>query len=272
MDNISKLYVEGNSIIHRIDGSVKLLALLVWSMLVFSFMDIRIFLGLIILGFILLLLARISYKIYLPLFLIVFSFTIFNAIFLILINPTYGSELAGSYTKAFSIGYSEVTYENLWYILTMTVKYFSLLPISLIFILTTNPSKFASSLNKIGVSYKISYSVNLALRYLPEIAEDFKNIRIAQEIKGVNFKGSNPIKRLKMYSLILIPLVQLSMTRIDDISNGMELRGFGKNKKRTWYNQEPLKVIDYIIYAVLFLMLMLVIYLMFTTRSFYYPF
>ena len=47
------------------------------------------------------------------------------------------------------------------------------------------------------------------------------------------------VKRLKSASTILIPLIIMSMDKIETISNAMELRGFGKNKKRTWYMARP---------------------------------
>ena len=37
------------------------------------------------------------------------------------------------------------------------------MPVTAIFIFTTHPSEFASSLNKIGIPYKISYAINIAL-------------------------------------------------------------------------------------------------------------
>ena len=48
-------------------------------------------------------------------------------------------------------------------------------------------------------------------------------------------KKESLVKRLKSASAILIPLILSSMDRIEVISNAMELRGFGKNKKRSWY-------------------------------------
>lgn len=45
---------------------------------------------------------------------------------------------------------------------------------------------------------------------------------------------------------ILLPLILTSLNRIDTISNAMELRGFGKNSKRTWYTQRPLARRDFI--------------------------
>ena len=52
------------------------------------------------------------------------------------------------------------------------------------------------------------------------------------------------VKRLKAASAILIPLVLSSMERIETISNAMELRGFGKHKKRTWYSARPFTAMD----------------------------
>ena len=49
-------------------------------------------------------------------------------------------------------------------------------------------------------------------------------------------KKANPIYRLQSACSILVPLVLSSMDRIETISNAMELRGFGKTGKRTWYS------------------------------------
>ena len=43
------------------------------------------------------------------------------------------------------------------------------------------------------------------------------------------------MSRIKNASAILIPLILTSMDRIEIVANAMELRGFGKKKKRTWY-------------------------------------
>ena len=50
--------------------------------------------------------------------------------------------------------------------------------------------------------------------------------------------------RLRSVSAILIPLILSSMEKIEVISNAMELRSFGKNKKRTWYMARPFRPAD----------------------------
>ena len=42
------------------------------------------------------------------------------------------------------------------------------------------------------------------------------------------------------------PLVLSSIQRIETISNAMELRGFGKHKKRTWIMAKPMEKRDYV--------------------------
>ncbi len=59
----------------------------------------------------------------------------------------------------------------------------------MIFILTTNPSELASSIHRIGGSYKIAYAFSLALRYIPDIQEDFRTISKAQQARGNELSG-----------------------------------------------------------------------------------
>ena len=60
-----------------------------------------------------------------------------------------------------------------------------MIPLGLIFIFTTNPSEFASSLNHIGVPYKVCTTLSLTLRYFPDIIRDYTNISLAQQARGI---------------------------------------------------------------------------------------
>ncbi|MBB2480834.1 energy-coupling factor transporter transmembrane protein EcfT [Bacillus sp. APMAM] len=124
---------------------------------------------------------------------------------------------------------------------------FVVIPAALLFIVTTHPSEFAASLNRIGVPYKIAYAVSIALRYIPDIQRDFRNIAQSQQARGIDLsKKEKLFKRIKNASSIIIPLILSSLDRIEVITNAMELRGFGKNKRRTWYSRKPFKRADYI--------------------------
>ena len=125
------------------------------------------------------------------------------------------------------------------------------LPVAILFISATNPSEFAASLNRIGVSYRVGYSVSIALRYIPDIQRDYHSISQAQQARGVELgKKEKLLARLKNSVNILMPLIISSLSRIDTISNAMELRGFGKDKRRrTWYVQRPFRRNDWLAIA-----------------------
>ncbi|MGL4803573.1 MAG: energy-coupling factor transporter transmembrane component T family protein, partial [Cetobacterium sp.] len=176
MSRAGTLYIDKNSPIHKIDGSVKFLLLLVWTASVFLFNDFRVFLTFFIVGMGLLHIAKIPFKSIKPLFIFIVMFTIMNSLFLIVITPEYGSTLTGTTTPILTIKGVTLSTETIWFALTLSMKYLAIFPIMMLFIFTTHPSKFASSLNKIGVSYKVAYAINIALRYIPDVRDEFKNI------------------------------------------------------------------------------------------------
>ena len=141
------------------------------------------------------------------------------------------------------------------------------MPITVIFIFTTHPSEFASSLNKIGIPYKIAYAVNIAFRYIPDVQREYKDILNAQQSRGLAV-----VEILKNYTTIFVPLVSSSIKRIETVSNAMELRSFGKKRKRTWYSYKKLTAADFIFIAVCIVLLVGAVYLKNNViTGFYYP-
>ncbi|MBE6034902.1 MAG: energy-coupling factor transporter transmembrane protein EcfT [Clostridiales bacterium] len=247
MTKSGSLYIDRDSLFHKMDGSVKLLMLIGWTAFVFAFMDIRVFAAILIAGLIMLKTSKLPNKAIWPFFVFIIVFTVFNSAFLVAVTPQYGSKLTGSYTELFTLfGVYTVTFETLFYCLTLTLKYIAILPVTILFIFTTHPSSFAGSINRLGISYKVSYAVSIALRYIPDVRAEVENIINAQEARGVAFKkgDASAFVRLKNYGAAMIPLLMSSFSRIEAVSNAMDLRGFGKSKKRTWYHRKPLSAVD----------------------------
>lgn len=275
MSRAKTLYIEGDSIFHKLNGISKILLFLTWTIMTVMFLDIRVFLVMGIVGAIMLYFSQIPSKTIKPLLWIMVVFNIINIIFILLITPQYGTELVGTNTEIINIGYSYINKETLFYVLTISLKYAVLMPITVIFIFTTHPSEFASSLNKMGIPYKIAYAINIAFRYIPDVMTEYKNILDAQQARGLAFnKGEGTIiERLKNYTTILVPLVSSSIKRIETVSNAMELRSFGKNRKRTWYSYKKLKGMDYAFIICCIVLLVTSVYLKNNVMTgFYYPF
>lgn len=232
--------------IHRLSGLTKLVFFLVWSIVSMITYDTRVLLFMLISSLIIFRVSKIEWKQISTVFNFILFFLCLNLIAVFLFSPYEGVKIYGTQQDLWHIaGNYTITKEQLFYEFNIMIKYFTVIPAVLMFILTTNPSEFAASMNRIGVSYKISYSIAIALRYIPDVQADFTKIKHAQEARGIEMSSkAGLIDRIKNVSSILFPLIFTSMDRIDVVSNAMELRGFGKNKKRTWYSGKKLSSKD----------------------------
>lgn len=266
-------YIEKNSPIHRLSGATKLSALLLLSFAAMTTFDTRFLLFLSVLALFTFALSKIKPREVFVLFVFTFVFMILNNLLIYLFSPEHGVTLYGTRHVLWAgIGRYTITKEQLFYHLNVVLKYTATIPLVMIFVSTTDPSEFASSLNKIGISYKIAYSVSLALRYIPDIQKEYREISLSQQARGLEMDGKKQklVKRLKNAALMLFPLIISSMDRIEVISNAMELRGFGKGKKRTWYSFRLFKAGDWIVTIVSVLLLLLSILLNFVNKGRYY--
>ena len=241
-------YIDRSSPIHRLTGASKLFCLVLWSLAAMSGFHTP-FLAILTVGaFALFKVSKIRLKDVSFMLGATLIFLVVNNLLIYLFSPEHGVEVYGSRTLLLEgIGRYTITAEQLFYHLNVVLKYTCTIPIVLLFVCTTDPSEFAASLNRIGVNYRISYSVALALRYIPDIQREYQDISQAQQARGLELSKKAPFfQRLRSISKILIPLILSSLERIDTISNAMELRGFGKNKKRSWYSGRPFTKGDFV--------------------------
>jgi len=239
-------YIDRPSPIHRLTGATKLVCLLLWSFSAMVTYDTRILVLMPVVSLLLFAVSKIRLRDIQAVFWVTFVFMLLNNLTVYLFGPEHGVGIYGSRTVLLTVaGPYTITKEQLFYHFNLILKYFASIPVLLLFVCTTDPSEFAASLNRIGVSYRVSYSVALALRYIPDIQRSYHDISQSQQARGIEMsKKESLIKRLKAASAILIPLILSSMDRIEVISNAMELRGFGKGKKRTWYRARPFRAAD----------------------------
>lgn len=265
-------YSQLDTFVHRLSGLSKLVCFLLLTTAIMLTYDIRIIIGIMIISLTMMKIAKIRYKQIRLMLIYVAAFLIFNFILTFIFAPQYGVEIYGTKHEIFYAGPYTLTLEQLFYQITKLMKYLSVIPLGIIFMLTTNPTEFASSLNGVGVNYKICTSLSLTLRYFPDVAEDYNTISLAQQARGIEMSAkAKTMDRLKRIAGILIPLIMTTMDRIEVISNAMDLRGFGKHKKRTWYAKKPLRKADYLSMAFCLAVLVFTLYVrFFINHSIYY--
>lgn len=252
-------YIDRPSPIHRLTGASKLICLICWSLAAMTSFYTPLLVAMSVLALILFRVAKLRFRDISVVVSVMAVYIVLNNLLIFLFSPVHGTTLYGSRTELLKIaGPYVITAEQLFYHLNVILKNVCSIPIVLLFVCTTNPSEFAASLNRVGVSYRISYAVALALRYIPDIQREYRDISLAQQARGTEMsKKASLVSRLKAASSILIPLILSSLDRIETISNAMELRGFGKEKRRTWYSGRRFSRMDILSMAVCVLLMLL---------------
>ncbi len=268
-------YIPKDSPVHKLTGATKLAALLLLSFASMTTFDTRFLAFITVLTFAMFGVSKIRFREVKTLLWFTFVFMVLNNLLIYLFEPEQGVIIYGTrHEIAHLFGRYTLTKEQLFYHLNVILKYLCMIPMVILFVSTTNPSEFAASLNRIGVNYKICYAVSLALRYIPDIQREYHDISISLQARGVEMtKKEKFFRRPKNVVTILFPLIITSMARIETVSNAMELRSFGKNKRRTWYEARPFRPADITVIVVCALLLVLSISLNFVIKGrFYNPF
>ncbi|OMD64535.1 hypothetical protein BSK62_16265 [Paenibacillus odorifer] len=240
-------FTKQDSPIHRLTGATKLILFVVWSVTGMITYDTRCLIVMLLFSLLAFRISKVQFQDYAFVLYFILIFFLLNHIAIFIFSPLEGVRVYGTRHDIMHIaGRYTVTWEQLFYQFNIALKYAVVIPMALLFLLTTNPSEFAASLNRVGVNYKIAYSVSLALRYIPDIQRDYENISFSAQARGIDISRKEKLpKRLKNIISILMPLILTSIERIENISTAMELRGFGTETKRTWYSRRPFTRDDY---------------------------
>lgn len=268
-------YQANKTFIHQLSGASKLIYFILVSVACMTTYDTRLILFISLLSLILLKMAKIPWKNISFVISFVTFFAIMNVIMVYLFAPNYGQDIYQSQNILLKgWGSYNLTTQELFYLFNLSLKYFSTVPLAILFLTTTHPSQFASSLNQIGMPYKVAYAISLTLRYIPDVQEEFYMIRTSQEARGLELsKKAKLLDRIKGNLQIIIPLIFSSLDRIDTVSTAMELRRFGKEKKRSWYSARPFSKLDILTIGLALTIVTLTIFLFIINQGrFYNPF
>lgn len=265
-----------DTLIHRLSGLTKLICFLVLTFAIMFSYDIRVILGALIFSLVILRVSKIKWSQIRLMVIYVLIFLVINTLITFLFSPEQGVQIYGTRHQIIKIfGPYILTQEQVFYQTTKFFKYLSVIPLGIIFLLTTNPSEFASALNGVGVNYKAAFAFSLTLRYFPDVQRVYHDISQAQQARGLEMSGKASLgNRFKNSLLVVIPLIFSTLDRIEVITNAMDLRGFGKNKKRTWFTKSRLIARDYaaIIFSLLILGITVSISVFINHGRFYNPF
>ncbi|MBS2126131.1 energy-coupling factor transporter transmembrane protein EcfT ['Fragaria x ananassa' phyllody phytoplasma] len=263
-----------NNFIYQIQGATKLFFVILISIASMFVYHIWFLLGIAILSLFLLFCSQIKWYQIAKIVKGIVFFLCLNNLMILLFFHKYGAIV---YHDSAPPLFWFITRAQLFYHLNLFLKYCCIIPLFLVFVLTTNPSELAASLNQWGINYKTSYALALTIRYIPGIQKDYQNMNLMQQARGLKRISKKNfiikiINKIQKITFTIISLIFWNLEKIDIITNAMQLRRFGQNPKRTWYYYKKFSFLDLCTLFLGFILLLLSIYLLYRFKRFYYPF
>lgn len=238
-------YVEGKSLIHRLDVRLKLILMLFSIIFVFVARNYFSMALITVFTIFIILLTGIGLFKYIKSIKAVIMIVIFTAI----LNIFYGSG-----EPIFKWGFMEITEEGINNAVFVAVRIIIVVLMSGVLTFTTSPTDLTDGLERVMKPLKIFHikvheiamMMSIALRFIPTLFDEFNKISNAQKSRGVDLESGNFIAKIKTFVPILIPLFISSFRRANDLATAMECRCYNGGEGRTRMKALEIKTRDII--------------------------
>ena len=136
-----------------------------------------------------------------------------------------------------SWGPVRISAAGLRFALGMAIKLDTFLGVGIVFLSTTKIEEFAYALTRVGMPYKLGFTMTLAFRLVPVFLDAAATVVQAQRCRGFNFDEGNLWQRMRRYVPVIVPVFMGALRRADGMAMALEARGFQAQRPRTAYEQ-----------------------------------
>jgi len=137
-------------------------------------------------------------------------------------------------------------------------RFLSVILLSYLFVLTTEPNDLAYALMRAGLPYRYGFALITALRLVPAFEQEGQTVYNAQLARGVQYDVRSPRRFLALARQFILPLLVSTLGRVDALAVSMEGRCFGKYPSRTFLREVRATWRDAVAVGVLILVLVVV--------------
>jgi energy-coupling factor transport system permease protein len=113
-------------------------------------------------------------------------------------------------------------------------RFLSVVLLSYLFVLTTDPNHLAYALMQVGLPYRYGFALITALRLVPVFEQEGQIVYNAQLARGVQYDTRSPRRFLSLARQFFLPLLVSALGKVDALAVSMEGRCFGKYPTRTF--------------------------------------
>jgi len=116
-------------------------------------------------------------------------------------------------------------------------RFLSVVLLSYLFVLTTEPNDLAYALMCAGLPYRYGFALITALRLVPTFEQEGQIVYNAQLARGVRYDVRSPRRFLTLARQFVLPLLVSALGKVDVLAVSMEGRCFGKYPTRTFLRE-----------------------------------
>src|SRR5262249_41970590 len=142
------------------------------------------------------------------------------------------------------LGPLSISTTGMVFALGMAIKLATFLAVGVVFLSTTKIEEFAYALTRVGLPYKLGFTMTLAFRLVPVFLDAAVTVVQAQRCRGFNFDEGNLLQRARRYIPVIVPVFMGALRRADGMAMALEARGFQSRTTRTTFEQFPFRRSD----------------------------
>jgi len=246
------LYLDKETWVHRLDPRTKIIGVLIVFSICLCF-NHPLYMAAISLG---ILAVAISAKALLN-----FWRLRFILVLLVLFSTLLWPFFAKGPTELWTWGPLHLSRESILYGIAVGLRLASFVGTGLILLSTTRNEELTNGLIRMGLPHPIAFAFSTSLRLLPTFAGAGATIIQAQVARGLDLESGNIFSRVGKFIPQAVPLFFYAIRHTNFLAMALESRGFSPGAKRTLYNEPRMMRIDYIVLAVLLVVLIFSLYL-----------
>jgi len=100
------------------------------------------------------------------------------------------------------------------------------------------PGDMSVAFRRLGLGDKLSFALDLTIRFLPTLVHEFSDTIDAQRVRGFEpiARSGSLLHRIRRLAPVFVPVTVGALAGAEDTIDAMDLRGFGTGR-RVWYRQ-----------------------------------
>jgi energy-coupling factor transport system permease protein len=122
---------------------------------------------------------------------------------------------------------------------------------SVLFLSSTKVEELAIGLSRLGLPYRLGFTITLAFRLVPLFIESALTVVDAQRLRGYDFDSGGPFERVRRYVPVVIPVFMGALRKANNMAMALEARGFGRNRHPTSFIEYHMHSRDAVAFALL---------------------